>query len=1537
MPLTRSKSSKPSRRAAPPRATTLRSTNVKFLLVSLLVMAVTAGSIYGIWRIQVSRTSGVFLDIASKHEQAGEWQQAVTSLNRYLQMHPDAGAQRIRMARDYVKFAKSAEQKSYATRLLYRALAADPGDEQVTLRRELCTLLLDLGMFVESANEASKILAISPKDADGLRIYALSLARQYQLGQLQREQTGSVRVIEALAAGLAANPGSIELATMLAAAYRTPELAAVELTHLSKKQILRQADALVDAMVNANTGDAKAYLSRFSYRTQFGIEGAKDDLEQALRLDPEDLATLATAASVAERNAERLRALDKDSPEAIEEYQNALGFLRRIGDLKLAAQDPGPTISIGRILVALGLKSEAEEVWQQGIREFPDQNLIFYTNLADQRLESRDFGDETARLLNTIDAEIDRRSRKLAVPARLMLQRDQYIRRGRWELGHGRAQQAISLLQESLTRQSQLGGDSEKSATSWLLLGAAYSAIGEHQNAGEAYDRAGALRPHAAAIHLAASESWLSANRPNLAVERAEHAVRIADTANAWFTLANACWNQQLRQTANSRAWKRFDQTIARAVEKADDGTLSKPYRAALLRAETLGITMAKSTPEQAAAYVRAAEKRFANSSEFWAGAALVYQKLGMTADADRAVAEMRKLPGAEITVTLVESQLLQASGKVEEAVKLLETARETASKDVASQLWPYLVKSKIAQQDMAAARSLLEEQLVEDPTNLAVLRQIADIDLQANKLEDVMRWEQRIRACGAQGELLAKYLQVRRMMVDPNSPSEKNLIEADALCEKLLASRPTWAEAFALRGVVALRRGKNDDAIRYYETAIALGDRRMAIYEQLLSLLYRANRLQDVEKYMAILKSSRQGELAVAGSQDFTVYESAVELRNDQIADAVATAQKGVEKRPQEAGARSWYGRMLLLNNQKAEAEREFTKAVELGPDQLQNWSNLFGFYVSDGNFARADEILQQMAGLPTIAEIDRPFILAQGYELMGERDKAAEYYDKAAEGAEKTPAVLIRKAIFHLKTKPDIARRCLEDALRIDPKSLAARQYLASLLAISGREEDWQRAEALLIADDAANASNSESQRLRAILLARKGGVDNLLRAEEIITALNTEPANQLAEDRLLLAQIYESLSKAADRKSESDPMLPHTSQEYLTLCREQFVTLCAQAEPQPQHLLAFIYHWQRFNRQEDTKQWMNRLESLITAHSKTSPLLVAEFIRLNIKEGNLEKADSLLEKLEATAPDSLSTVGLRARLLDVQGQKEEAEKLIIQKTGRLVRQAKNEHQRDMMRIGASLLFAMLDDIGNPDALLRELERQSPRAFATLSHSLARHGRFSDAIDMCEQLRRTDPSPNAAIIAASILGSYQVPSDQQERVEQLFDDAMKQFPENGRLLSVIGTYRITQGRHQEAIPLLRRAVSLEKRNAVALNNLAMLIAEDPQQRGEALRMVDEAIMLAGRVPALYDTKGTVLLLSDRPQEAIDFLREAVEEGEDDPRFRLHLARAYQKLNALPQARSELDQAMKRDLEKQVLTDSERQMLTELQAALAL
>ncbi|MFM2095708.1 MAG: hypothetical protein RIS70_2832 [Planctomycetota bacterium] len=1541
IPATESTRTDSPRPIEPPRVTHERSISLKFLFVSLAVMAAVAAATYGIHTWQVARTSGIFLTMASKHEQESEWEQAVKNLKMYLQLHPDAGVQRVRLAKDYLKLAKTPDEKMVAIKLLRQALAKSDEENKADLRRRLANELLELGFFVESANEARGVLDKSPKDAESLRTYALAIFRQYQAGQLKNEKLGEIGLIDALAVARDANPTDIDLPSVLAIAYRIPELATSDMAQFSKQTIADRANAIIDKMVADNPTNFKAYLSRYSYRTMFGIKGADEDLEQALRIAPDDLATLSTAASAAQRSAERMRALDKKSEAAVEEYQKALGFLRKIVALNLAPQDPGPTIAIGTILVALGLHDEAETLWKQGLEQYPDRSLLFYANLADRRLEARDFSSTTESYLKAIDTEMERRSQRTVGPARLALQRDQLLRRARWELGHGDATQAVTMLQEALNRQAQLGGDTAQSAKAWLLLGAAYNAMGEHLKAGQAYDRAAALRPYAAEIHLAASDAWLNANRPAFAVERAERGVRIADNSNAWFTLANALLREQLRVPSKNRSWTRFQQAIAKSVEKIDDGSLAQPYRAAMIQAQATAALGDDASREKAAEILRAAEDKYATEPGFWSAAALTYEQIKLASDADRAIERMRKLPGSEANVTYVESQLLRARNEHDDADKRLLAALQTAPEADRPSLRQSLIKSKLEQRDFVTARSLLEEQLVQIPRDLAAMRLIADLDLQANKLEEVRRWEERMKTCGSQGEPLAIFFQVRRIMAESAKPTEAQMLEALAACDKLLALRPTWAEAAALRGFVLQRRGKINDAIRDYESAIELGDTRLVIFEELLGLLYRANRLQDVEKYMAMLKATEAGESLVAKSQNFTVFESEIELRNDQLTDALATARRGVENRPDAASSRAWLGRMLMLNDKRDEAEAELLKAVELEPEQLQYWSGLFGFYVSENNVPRAEEVLRQMAALPGVPEEERPFVLAQGYELMGNKEKATEHYDKAAQQAPENPRVLLGRALMYLKTRPDIARECLEKALRLDPKSVPVRQNLAGMLAATGREDDWQRVEQLLTSADGTTEITVDNQRLRAMLLTRKGGAENLLRAEEIVSAIITERGNQVPEDHLILAQIYESLAKLAQSASESDASpsnaLPNSEQEYLALCRGQFVTLCARAEPMPQHLLAFIYHWQRYERNDEMREWLDRLETVVNANKQATPMLIGEYIRLRIKLGDFDKAETQLKRFEQVAPESLTTVALRARLLDAQDRKEDAEKLIVQKTGSLLRQAKTDYQRDLMRTGVAMLYAMLDDIGNPDLLLRELEAQSPRAYLKLSHALARHERFVDAIDLCEQLRKIDPSPNAAMIAASILGSYKVSEEESARVEKLFEESLEKFPDNARLLSVIGTYRITQGRHQEALPLLRKAVALEKRNAIALNNLAMLLAEDPQHLGEALRMVDEAIMLAGRVPALYDTKGTVLLLAGRPQEAIDFLKEAVGEGEDDPRFRLHLARAYQKLNALDQARIEFDQAKKRDLEKQVLTESERQMLAELQAALAL
>ena len=73
------------------------------------------------------------------------------------------------------------------------------------------------------------------------------------------------------------------------------------------------------------------------------------------------------------------------------------------------------------------------------------------------------------------------------------------------------------------------------------------------------------------------------------------------------------------------------------------------------------------------------------------------------------------------------------------------------------------LVSLKLAQNDLAGGRQLLETLLKRSPQNLSVLRRLADIDFENRKLDQVQRWEEAMNRCGTAGEALSLYFKIRR------------------------------------------------------------------------------------------------------------------------------------------------------------------------------------------------------------------------------------------------------------------------------------------------------------------------------------------------------------------------------------------------------------------------------------------------------------------------------------------------------------------------------------------------------------------------------------------------------------------------------------------------------------------------------------------------------------------------------------------------------------------------------------------------------
>lgn len=1509
----------PSERSA--SATSARSLNVPFLIVSIVVAGVLGTSAYFLRQWQVARTAKAFVARADTFEAESKWTDAAEYLSRYLQLAPDDHPQRIRLARTYEKGITHPQQRPRAIGLYYRAIGAGVKEEELALRQSVGSLLLSTGRYIEAEKEAAEILKVDSQDAKGLRLRAIALVREYQSGALSRESLGKMAIVDALRKGFATNPDDVELAQLLAYALRDEELCRLELPDVFAKDRHAEADKCMDQMVAARPQDARAFLSRYAYRARLGLSEAQQDLEEAQRLAPDDVAVLSAAAQFARAESDRIRKAGGTPAEFARHLERARELYKRIVDEKLAPKDPGPRVALGETLLVLGRADEAIAVWQTGLTEFKNSPAVFHAPLASIWLDQGKLA-EAGPSLDALDEEIRRVASSVSRESRLVLERDQALRRGIWHIKQGEPQKSIALLKNVVLIQEQLGGDTEQSTRAWLLLGGAYASLGEWGESGSAYDRASTQQPKLALARLAAAASWLAANRADVAADRAEHAIRLNPTARAWYTLAAASFQKQSALPEAERVWDRLEESMLAAEEQADDGTLDEPWRIDLLRADYL---LAKGSgsddPDQgrlqAVEALRRAGSKYPFRRDLWQSLPLIYQRLSQAADADAACEHLSQLPDGEGDSILVRTRVLSMRGEYDLAEQTLREATKGSSPVDPRAAQRELINLKLSRRDLPAARALLLEALKTSPRDLSLLRRVADIALDQRRLEEVAETESAMQRCGGLGETLASYFKVRRLMLQIKSGSDPLLNEAASEASKLYEQRPYSPEVISLKGLVDQRQGRFDAAIMAFEQAIELGEQRVAIYEQLISLLEKVNRSADAEKYLSRLKSH------VPFSQDLTVFESSVEIRRNQPEQALEVAQRGVERRPNDPAAHLWLGRMLLVSGKREEAEKALEKAVELDPTSVRSWNGLFSFYLRLDQKQQARDTLDRLAKNAKLEEAERRFVLAQGYELLGDQESAAASYQAAAAAAPENTAILLRMSGFYLRTNPDESQKCLRKVLRIDPNSGVARRTLSAILAARGSDEDWDEVNRLLLGAEQEQFS-SQDNRLSAVLLVQRGGAENYTRAARILEELVARPQVNVAADRLMLAQIYEKQSRIAINAEETKRCLDRA--------RDQYISLCARTSPQPGHLIAFVEFLLRHNEKAEGAKWLDKFAAHLEVPNPSS-IVVAEYVRLALALGNEVDAEKYQAILEQQEPDALATVSLRTRLMVKHGKSDEVEAFVEAAAARLLEKAKDDRQRAAVMQGIGSIYASADKLALAERWHRKLYEVVPEAIEPLIDVLVRQGRITESLDLCASA--SQESPRAAYCLAGILMSGKAGPSEVQRAETLLKVALDKYPKDSRLLFSVATIRVVQGRPEEGVQLFRKVVDLNPRHVLALNNLATLLSEVPDQRREALKYIDKAIEITGNEAALFDTKGTILVLDGQSEKAIEFLRAAVEGPEADPRYRFHLALAYKDLKDLEQARNELEKALEQNLEKQILTPTEQKLLTELRSIL--
>jgi tetratricopeptide (TPR) repeat protein len=107
------------------------------------------------------------------------------------------------------------------------------------------------------------------------------------------------------------------------------------------------------------------------------------------------------------------------------------------------------------------------------------------------------------------------------------------------------------------------------------------------------------------------------------------------------------------------------------------------------------------------------------------------------------------------------------------------------------------------------------------------------------------------------------------------------------------------------------------------------------------------------------------------------------------------------------------------------------------------------------------------------------------------------------------------------------------------------------------------------------------------------------------------------------------------------------------------------------------------------------------------------------------------------------------------------------------------------------------------------------------------------------------------------------------------------------------------------EAEKYFRRSLELEPKFTEAMNYLGYMWTERGINLNEARQLIEKAVELEPKNAAYLDSLGWVLFKLERPQEALDWLRKAIEHAvEPDATLYDHLGDVYASLNQLSEAR---------------------------------
>ncbi|MDX2180112.1 MAG: tetratricopeptide repeat protein [Bryobacteraceae bacterium] len=709
---------------------------------------------------------------------------------------------------------------------------------------------------------------------------------------------------------------------------------------------------------------------------------------------------------------------------------------------------------------------------------------------------------------------------------------------------------------------------------------------------------------------------------------------------------------------------------------------------------------------------------------------------------------------------------------------------------------------------------------------------------------------------------------------------------EASIMYRRALQQDMRFGEAYYRLGLSELRLGRPVDALRALQRAVELEPDNQDAPAKLAELFlaaYTSNPKHPAEFLKEVEDNAKKILTRNPKSYDGLRLRGYVNLAKKDLDGAVADFRAANEAKPNQPDLTLVLCQTLVAKNEAAEAEKIARAEIERERGYAPLYDLLYALYARGNRIPEAEEILKLKSSNNPRNPV---FILQLAGHYIATKNPAAmqQQIERITSNSKDFPTgrLLVGDFFFRIR-QLDKAMEQYRTGLASakDSDKPLYRKREVEVLVAQGKVTE---ANALVAELLKANPKDDDALAIRGALALRSGSREQIQQAiNDLQSVVSRSPENPVLRfnlARALLAkgeldQARVQLLEAIKLRADFVPPRLALAQIYVT--KGDFPNAQATANEilqyDPNNVAGKLL---RSSSLIGLKQYVEARQEL-NALLDTNPALADAQFQLgmvNYGEGKLKDAEAAFRKLYQTTPN------------DPRGLLGTVESLVSQK----------DFPKAMEMLNAEIKKAP--------------ERQDLRL--ALANTAYRAKNFDMAIEEYKKLIEKNPKEINLMIR---LGeAYRLKGDPRAAISIVQKAEAMAPPNNPVPTLTLAMLLETVGEMDKSKPHYEKVLQIEPDNAMALNNLAYIMAEQGTNLDQALTMVQKAKQKLPNNPEVADTLGWIYIKKNLADSAIGIFTDLVRTNPERSTFHYHLAMAYFQKGDKPKAKQILQTALSKN-----------------------